>query len=53
MKLLNAERRQIGSQTYDYLQVRWYSQDAESKIRITFKNGLPSRTAWGLAILIT
>ena len=39
-EITNAERRQIGSQTYDYLQVRWYSQDAESKIRITFKNGL-------------
>ena len=36
----NTERRQIGSETYDYLQVRWYSQDAESSIRITFKNGL-------------
>ena len=39
-EITKAERRQIGSQTYDYLQVRWYSQDAESKIRITFKNGL-------------
>ena len=36
----NAERRQIGNQTYDYLQVKWYAEDLDSNIRITFKNGL-------------
>lgn len=36
------ERRQVGGQTNDYLQARWYAQDGKSKIRITFKNGLLS-----------
>ena len=39
-EIRNTERRQIGNQTYDYLQTAWYSQDAESDIRITFKNGI-------------
>lgn len=41
-EVTNTERRQHGNQTFDYLQVKWYSQDLNSNIRATFKNGILS-----------
>lgn len=35
-----SERQQTGDQTVDVLQVKWYSQDFKSSIRLTFNNGI-------------